>query len=573
MRRSSAWIIFFITLGIFAVLLLYPLWSVIGGGFFTLDGAFTFEYLAGVFRNPIYRQGLFNSAMIAVCTTSLVTLIAVPLAWLTNRFDFWGKSLISGLLLVPMILPPFVGAIGFQQIFGQYGSLNSLMGWGEIDWLGFARFWGVVILQALSLYPIMYLNVAAAMANVDPAMEQAAENLGCSGFAKFRKITLPLIMPGLFAGGAIVFIWSFTELGTPLIMNYTRCTPVQVFDQLKEISTSPLSFALVFVMLAVSVLLYSITKLLFGRQAYAMQAKAVVGATTTKVLGLKNLLVLLPFVAVIFVAILPHIGVVLTSISPPGGWYRTVLPTEYSSANYVEALGHVMTVSSIKNSLLYASLAVMFNVVLGIMIAFVIVRSDIKVRGLLDALAMLPLAVPGMVMAFGYIAVSQQLTNTTIFGFGGKESPLWRSLFDVQTNPTLFLVIAYSIRRLPYMVRSAVAGLQQTSVTLEEAARNLGASSLTTVRRVTVPLILANLIAGAMLAFAFSMLEVSDSLMLAQRTDFYPITKTIYELFQLIGTGKYVASALGVWAMVFLAVTILGSSLILGKKLGAIFRV
>jgi len=115
--------------------------------------------------------------------------------------------------------------------------------------------------------------------------------------------------------------------------------------------------------------------------------------------------------------------------------------------------------------------------------------------------------------------------------------------------------------------------LQQTSVTLEEAASNLGASGFTVVRKITVPLITANLIAGAMLAFAFSMLEVSDSLMLAQRQDFYPITKTIYELFQLIGTGKYLASALGVWAMAFLGVTILGASAILGKKMGAIFRV
>jgi iron(III) transport system permease protein len=149
---------------------------------------------------------------------------------------------------------------------------------------------------------------------------------------------------------------------------------------------------------------------------------------------------------------------------------------------------------------------------------------------------------------------------------------LWLSLVDVRTNPTLFLVIAYAVRRLPYMVRAAVAGLQQTSVTLEEAAANLGARPLMVVRRVTAPLIAANLIAGALLAFSFSMLEVSDSLMLAQRADFYPITKTIYELFQLIGTGRFVAAALGVWAMVFLAVTLVGASILLGRKLGALFK-
>ena len=129
---------------------------------------------------------------------------------------------------------------------------------------------------------------------------------------------------------------------------------------------------------------------------------------------------------------------------------------------------------------------------------------------------------------------------------------------DVRVNPTLFLVIAYSVRRLPYMVRSAVAGLQQTSVTFEESAANLGAGPATTLRRITLPLIAANLIAGALLAFAFSMLEVSDSLMLAQRADFYLITKTIYELFGLIGTGKSSPrSESGPWS---LTVTILGSS-------------
>ncbi len=210
----------------------------------------------------------------------------------------------------------------------------------------------------------------------------------------------------------------------------------------------------------------------------------------------------------------------------------------------------------------------MFNMVFGIGIAFVVVRSSLKLRGA---------GWPGhdaaggarLVMASGYLAFSSMLSNSEMV----RNSPALLNLFDVKTNPTLFLVMAYGIRRLPYMVRSAVAGLQQTSARTRRAAANMGAPPLVSLRRVTLPLITANLIAGALLAFAFSMLEVSDSLMLAQREDFYPITKTIYELFQLIGTGKYLASALGVWAMLFLAVTIAGSSLLLGKKMGALFRV
>ncbi|MCS6771875.1 MAG: iron ABC transporter permease [Kiritimatiellae bacterium] len=567
MNRTISRIIFVAASAIFAVLFLVPLGTVIQGGFW-VHGRLTFEYLAGVFLNPIYSEGLLNSFLIASGTTALATLIALPLAWLTAKFDFIGKNWLTGMILIPMILPPFVGAIGFQQILGPYGGLNSLLGLGPVDWLGRMQYWGVVILQALSLYPIMYLNTTAALANIDPAMEEAAENLGCRGFTKFRRITLPLMMPGLFAGGTIVFIWSFTELGTPLILNYTKCASVQVFDALKEIGANPFPYALVFVMLVASVLLYAAGKMLFGGQAYAMQSKAAIHAATRRLTGMRAALAILPFALVILVAMTPHLGVIATSFARPGSWYQSVLPTDWTLANYVEALGHDMTVSSIRNSLVYASLAVAFNTILGVAIAYVVVRSDIRGRGWLDALAMLPLAVPGLVMAFGYLAVSAHLSNQEWV----KQNSFWQNLLDVRENPTFFLVMAYSVRRLPYMVRSAVAGLQQTSIALEEAAANLGARFFTVLRRITVPLILANLIAGALLAFAFSMLEVSDSLMLAQRADYYPITKTIYELYQLIGIGQYIASALGVWAMIFLAVTILGASAILGRKLGALFR-
>jgi iron(III) transport system permease protein len=572
MRRSTAWPISIAILGVFCVALVWPLAWVIRGGFLE-DGGFTLRFLAGVFRNPVYVEGLIRSLWIAVGTMTLVLLIAVPLAWMASRYQFPGKPLFQALLLVPMILPPFVGAIGFQQIFGVYGSFNVLLarwtGLGPIDIVGQAGYWGVITLQALSLYPVMYLSVVAALGNVDPAMEQVAANLGARSVTRFRRITLPLIMPGLFAGATIVFVWAFTELGTPLIMGYTRCTPVQIFDALKEIGTNPFPYALVFVMLAVSVLLYSLARVVLGGEHYALGAEPTVAVAPVPLGAVGRIGVPLAFAAVTVAALIPHLGVILTSFAGPGTWYRSVFPLAFTVENYTDALGHPLTVLSIKNSLLYASLAVGVDLVLGLAIALVVVRSDLPFRGLLDTLAMLPLAVPGLVMAFGYLSVSAWLARLDVV----KDSLFLRQLVDVQTNPTLFLALAYAIRRLPYMVRSTVAGLQQTSVTLEEAAANLGARSLTTLRRITLPLITANIIAGVLLAFAFSMLEVSDSLMLAQRQDSYPITKTIYELFQLIGTGAYVASALGVWAMAFLAVTIIGASAILGRRLGALFRI
>jgi iron(III) transport system permease protein len=255
--------------------------------------------------------------------------------------------------------------------------------------------------------------------------------------------------------------------------------------------------------------------------------------------------------------VLPHLGVLFVAFARD--WYGTVFPSAYTLENFELALGHNLTVPAIANSLRFASISTVVDLILGVAIAYVVVRSKIAGRQILDFLAMLPLAVPGLVLAFGYLAMAQ---DGKFFGF-----------LNPTRDPTILLIIAYSVRRLPYVVRSAAAGFQQTSETLEEAAQNLGATPLKAVIKITLPLITANLIAGGLLAFAFAMLEVSDSLILAQKQAYYPITKAILELFQLLGDGKFIASALGVWAMIFLGVTIAGLSILLGKKLGAIFRV
>lgn len=564
MSTTFARIVFALTACFFGAFFLWPILQILKGGFIDADGHFTLAYLTALLADPVYLGGLGNSFLLACATTVLALLLALPLAFISDRFLFPGKALLGSLILIPMILPPFVGAIGIKQIFGQYGAVNSLIialglrpeGW-TFDWFAANQFWGVAVVQALSLYPIIYLNAVAALANIDPAMEEAAQNLGCTGLRRFWKITLPLIKPGLFAGGTIVFIWAFTELGTPLVFDYAQVTSVQIFYGLKDIGGNPFPFALVAVMLASSVGLYALGKGLFGRTHYAMMAKATsTGGPRTLPAGRRWLCTLF-FGGVIALAILPHCGVILVAFS--NEWYGTVLPQNYTLANFDLALGHDLTVPAIANSLKFASISTLIDVILGIAIAYVVVRSRLAGRQVLDFLAMMPLAVPGLVLAFGYLAMSQE----------GK----FFAFLNPVNDPTILLIVAYSVRRLPYVVRSAAAGFQQTSETLEEAAQNLGCPPLKALCKVTLPLIAANLIAGGLLAFAFAMLEVSDSLVLAQKQLFYPITKAIMELFQLLGDGKFIASALGVWAMAFLGVTIVGMSLLLGKKLGAIFRV
>jgi len=593
--------------GILLILLMFLIWPIyltVKGGFVDAEtGKLTVKYFlgekVGVLRDPLYVKGLVNALMIAICTTLLCLVVTLPMAAVAAKRDFRGKSLLSALVLVPLILPPFVGAIGMRAILGRAGALNALLkdigllgpghpgidflagqfylpGLGEVN----AVFFAVVLMEALHLYPILYLNITAAMANLDPSLDEAALNLGAGKIRRFFRCTLPLILPGVFAGSTIVFIWSFTELGTPLMFEYTAVTPVQVFYGLTEISSSQRPYALVVVMLVSAVMLYLLGKFAFGGRAYAMQAKSQHAQSLKRLTGFKAFGAVALFGGITLLAVLPHIGVVLNSLSgmsEGNDWYQSVLPRSLTTEHYQGMLRHSLAVPSIINSLIYALSAMVLAVGLGLAIAYLTVRVKIRGGWLLDTLGMLPLAVPGLVMAFGYVAMSLEWPFKPLSDFFADRGMMEiAGLLQVRgeaPNPLVFLVIAYTIRRLPYILRAAAAGLEQTSGELEEAALNLGAPLRTAIRRVVVPLIMANLIAGGILVFAFAMLEVSDSLILAERADHFPVTKAIWVLYNRLGDGQYIASAMGVWGMALLTVTLVGASVLMGKKLGAIFRV
>ena len=506
---------------------------------------------------------LLNGLALACATTMACLLLSVPLAVLRARTRFFGQGLLGVAVLLPLILPPFVGAMAIKSLLGQYGAVNQLLidvgiftRLSAPDWLE-SGFWGVVILQALHLFPILYLNASAALANIDPAFAQAARNLGAGPVRTFFGITLPLMRPGLFAGGTIVFIWSFTDIGTPIMLGYRPLLPVTLFDDLTGSDYTGKTFALVVVLLTVSVGLYVLGKFFFGRQANVGGSKATIQSDVRPLGAVGTALAWLAFGGVLLLAVLPHIGVILNAFS--ANWTNTVLPVEYTTEHLRSVVSDRETYRSITNSLQYAGVSTFVDLLLGSIAAWLIVRARPLGAGLLDAMVMLPLAVPGVILAAGYVAMT--VPGSLLAGIGP------------QNDPFALLVIAYSVRRLPFVVRGVSAGLQQVPESLEEAARNLGCSATGTARRITLPLVMANMIAAAVLAFSFAMLEVSDSLVLAQRPGDYPITKQIYDLFTS-GTGDSanVAAALGVYGMVLLGGTMAAASLLLGKRLGAVFR-
>ncbi len=572
-RFSGSSLVLVICLWVFfGLFLYYPLGYVFTQAF-VYNKQFTPRFLEAILVDPVLRGAILRSLLIGITTTVLTTLVSLPLAFFHAKYNFKGKAWIGGLILLPIIMPPFVGAIGVKQIFARFGSVNrliQLLGAGlahigllkeapevvAIDWFGAAGFWGVVVLQVLHLYPIMYLNVVASLANVDPSLEEAARSLGDSGWRLFRKVTFPLMLPGYFAGAIIVFIWAFTDLGTPLILNYRRVVAVQIFDMVTDLHANPTGYALVVVVILITILSFYLAKRFLKARSYALLSKGT-SASSLKRAPARMVAFIYVFLLVLSgLALLPHLAVVLTSVAD--SWFMSILPEKMTWANFGTVFSHEVARTSIRNSLFYSSLSTALDIVLGITIAYLLTRRKVWGGALLDATSMLPLALPGLVLAFGYVAA-----------FSGN----FMSFLDpFKRSPVPLLVISYAVRRLPYMVRAAYAGFQQVHTSLEEASVNLGASAFRTARKITIPLIFAHLTGGAILCFSFAMLEVSDSLILATKGKFYPIARALYDLFAWIDKGPYIASAMGVLGMVLLGVSLFVAGRFLGKRLGELFR-
>lgn len=541
-----------------AVFLVYPVAHVLIAAFH-YRSRFTLEFFVLLFRQETLREALVNSTLIAMAALAGTILISVPLALLTVRHEFTGRRYLTGLLLVPMIMPPFVGAMGLQRLLASGGSINLLLQRlglisEPIPFLTEGGFWAVVLMEVLHLYPIMYLNVAASLASVDPSLEDAARNLGDRGFHLFRRITLPLMLPGFLTGAIIVFIWAFTDLGTPLIFNFRRVVAVQIFDYVKDIHENPMGYVLVVCVVVLTATAFVGTRLLLRGRAFAAAARGTLSTTLSRLSLPGTLLAYLIIGGIVVIALLPHLGVILNSISQK--WEGTVLPSETTGRYYGEVFRrHSLVLPSVRNSVLLSLASTAIDLVLGVGIAYLLTRRRFRGQAVLDALVMLPLALPGLVIAFGYVGC-----------FSG-------TFLDPRRNPMPLLAIAYAIRRLPYMARAAHAGLAQSHVEHEEASLNLGATPARTLWRITLPLIAANILAGTILCFSFAMLEVSDSLILAMSREFYPITKAIFALHG-DGTplGYSLASALGVLGMLLLSATLLTAGAILGKRMGMLFR-
>jgi iron(III) transport system permease protein len=545
-------------LGLLTVLtafILYPLARVLLVAV-TDEQGLTLGHLANFFARPLFREALVNSLAAGGLAVLFGSLLGVPLAFVSVRYQFRGKILLQTLSVLPLVIPPFVGAVALQLILGRSGMLNLLL----LRWTGttvpiMEGLAGVVLVQTLHYFPFIMLNTAVSLANIDPSLEEMAQSLGTHGWRLFRRVTLPLMLPGYVAGCLLTFIRVIDDLGTPLMLNYTKLLAPQAYLRITTIGIDDVDgYVVCVILVALSLLSLWGARKYLSLSEYATVQRGTTGVEIAKPIhGWKLAVVLGASVLMLGVSLLPHLGILMLSVSRV--WSFSLLPSVYTLGNYVEIL--FRTPHFVTNTLLYATLASAADVVLGAVIAWLLLRSQVRGRNLLDAIAVMPLAIPGVVLAVGYLRVFH---GWDVPGLGGPLTGSW-----------LILVIAYSMRRLPYTVRACYAALQQIHVSLEEAAQSLGANQPRTFRRVTFPLMLGGLVAGGLISFMTSAVELSSTIMLVPKIELGPISYGIYVYMQS-AIGRGAGAALGVVAIVLVALSTYVTNRVFGGRSGSAFR-
>ena len=527
------WTAFLLILAFLLVFLLVPVGTVIYTAFVNETGALTFGHFATFFNQGIFRESFFNSLVVSLASVLFASLIAVPLAYLTVRFEFRGALLIQTLGVLPLIMPPFVGAVALQLIFGRSGSVNLLLN----DYFGFTvpimdGLVGVTFVQSIHYFPFILLNLVAAMRNIDGAMEESALNLGAKGWRLFRRVIFPLSMPGYLAGAALVFVKVFDDLGTPLVMGVTNMLAPQAYLRITSVGIDdPLGYVISVIMITFSVLaLWMAARVMKGKD-YATLQKGGGSLQKRKLSGWESLLAYGWIGVVLLVTLAPHIGILLMSFSKV--WSFSVLPDSYTLEHYATVFGDSSRM--IGNTLLYCLMSAGLDVIIGTAIAYLILRTKLPARQWLDHLASAALAIPGLVLAIGYLRM-----------FKGVNLPFT----DTPIVTTWVLImLAYAVRRLPYALRSCMAALQQVHISLEEAAQSLGATRGRTIQRVMVPLMAGGLLAGFVTSFITAAVELSATILLSSAQSQAPMSYGIYLYMQSI-SGRGPGAALGVLAVV-----------------------
>ena len=482
----------FFVIAAMCLFIVYPFYTILTKSVFSnkVEGLTLYNFVR-FFSKPYYYQTLIRSIVVCSATVLTTTIIGVPIAYVMTRYNVAGKQLLHIFIIMSLMSPPFIGAYSWILLMGRNGLVAKLFKLVGLTAPTIYGRGGIIFVFTLHLFPYIYLYTSGAMNSIDASLEEAGENLGMNKLKRIWTITLPVILPSILAGCVMVFMTALADFGTPMLLGegYT-VLPVLVYNEyMSESAVNPyMASALSVIIVACSLLVLTFQKLVIDKRNYQMSSLR--PPQETQLRGWKRFLVSLPIYIVVFLAFLPQIVVVCQSFVERSfsGMVKGI-----NLNNYKAILSRLGT--NIRNTYVFSLVAIVFIIIMGILVSYILVRKKGKVASLIDTLIMFPYVIPGSVLGIGLIVA-----------FNRKPMIL--------VGTSAIMIISYVVRKLPYTVRSGSAFLYQMDPSVEEASINLGVSPMKTFFTVTARMMLPGVMSGAVLSWITCINELSSSIML-----------------------------------------------------------
>lgn len=472
--------------------IIYPFYNIITKSVFSkkVDGFTLFNFNRFITK-PYYYTSLFRSLFVCTVTVLLSTLLGVPIAYLMTRFNILGKKAMHIMTILSLMSPPFIGAYSWIILLGRNGMISRFFTSIGLPAPTIYGAGGIIFVFTLHLFPYIYLYTSGAMNSIDSSLEEAAENLGMNKYRRILTVTLPVILPSILAGCVMVFMTCLADFGTPMLLGEGYVVlPVLVYNEyMSESATDPfMASALSVIIVVCSLVVLAFQKFVIDKRNYQMSSLR--PPVEVQLHGVKRFLASLPIYLVVFLASLPLVVVIGQSFIERSfsGMVKGI-----NLSNYRSILKRLAI--NIQNTYVFSSIAMIFIVLVGIFVAYILVRKKGRIANLIDMLIMFPYVIPGSVLGIGLI-----------IAFNRKPIIL--------VGTSTIMVISYVIRKLPYTVRSGTAFLHQMDPFVEEASINLGVPPLKTFFTITARMMLPGIMSGAVLSWITCINELSSSIML-----------------------------------------------------------
>ncbi|TFJ93176.1 ABC transporter permease [Lentibacillus salicampi] len=481
---------------------IYPMYKTFSQSVMDQEGALSFSNYINFFTTEANLESLRNSVFISVVSVITCAIVGVAMAFLLNRYEFPGRKFLSVLVLVPMALPPLIGAISFYFLYGETGIFprffQQIFNLEEVPF-SLEGIWGIIMVHTFTMYTYFYLSASAAIKGLDLSLEEAATSLGSGRLRIWTKIILPMLTPAMVASSLLVFMISMASYTAPLMFGVQRTMTMQITlsrtnGNLDMSATQSTVLSIVSIAFLILMTWYQ------NRRNYQNQSKGT-GVHRTEVRSpiVRYLAVLLSIIGVV-VLMLPIMVIALISFAVDGSWTTQIIPAAYTIQHYVELFTDPDTWGPIWNSIQMSTVAVIGNIIFGVAAAYAMVRFNFKGKAFMDILIMVPWALPGTVVAVNMISA---FSEPSAFAFN-----------QVLVGTFWILPLAYFVRQLPLVFRNSQASLIQMDQSVEEAAQSLGATWWHSFRRVVLPIIMPGILAGTLLAFVQGLTEFVASILI-----------------------------------------------------------